>query len=63
MTSVFKVGIWDVSCHQWKKCQLVNGFAFGASNKPRFLRSHNIIDLRFSFMVIHIWPGDLKDYS
>ncbi len=55
--SVLEVDIRDVSCHQWKKCQLANGFAFDAPNRPRFLRSHNRINLGFSSMVIHIWLG------
>jgi hypothetical protein len=32
-------------------------FAFGASNRPRFLKSNNRTSLRFSSMVIHIWLG------
>jgi len=55
--SVLEVGIWDVSCHQWKKCLLANGFALDAPNRPRFLRSHSRIHTRFSSMVIHIWVG------
>jgi len=32
-----------------------NGFAFDAPNKLNFLRSNNLTNLSFSFMVIHIW--------
>jgi hypothetical protein len=56
-TSVLKVNIWDVSCHQWKKCKLANGFALGAPNRLRFLRTHSRTNPRFSSMVIHIWLG------
>jgi hypothetical protein len=47
----------DVSCHQWRKCQLANGFAFNAPNRPRFLGLHSRTSLMFSSIIIHIWSG------
>jgi hypothetical protein len=51
---------WDVSCQQWKKCQLANSVALSAPNRPRFLGSHSRTSLRFFSIVIHIWLGIWK---
>jgi hypothetical protein len=38
-------------------------FAFGASNRPRFLKSNSIISLRFFFHGDSHLVGDLKDFK
>jgi hypothetical protein len=61
--SVFEVDIWDVSCQQWKKCKLANGFALGAFSRPKFLGSHNRTNLKFFFHGNSHLVEDLKNYN
>jgi hypothetical protein len=52
---------WDVLCHLYKRCQLINDFALGAPSRPRFLGLDNITNFTISSHGDSYLVENLKD--